>query len=71
MPSLRDIYKKHTGKYGMPGSSKFMSCVEFEELIVEANCLNDRFGSNQLAVQFNLSMMTQVEEIASERHLNM
>ena len=55
----------------MPGAPKFMSVCEFEDMIVEANCLNDKFGSKQLAAQYNLSMMTQVEEIDSERHINM
>ena len=71
LPALREVYKKFTGKFGLPGAPKYMSVVEFEDMIVECNCLNERFGSKQLAAQYNLSMMTQVEEIDSERHLNM
>ena len=46
LPSLKEVYKKKTGKFSMPGAPRFMSCIEFEDLIVEANCLNEKFGSN-------------------------
>jgi len=46
LPGLKEVYKKKTGKFSMPGAPKFMSCLEFEDLIVEANCLNEKFGSN-------------------------
>ena len=52
------VYKKHTDEISMPGAPKFMCCIEFEDMIVNANCLNERFGSKQLASMYNLSMMT-------------
>ena len=45
LPALREVYKKWTGKFGLPGAPKYMSVVEFEDMIVECNCLNERFGS--------------------------
>ena len=45
LPALRDVYKKFVGKFSMPGAPKFMSVCEFEDMIVEVNCLNDKFGS--------------------------
>ena len=71
IPALKDLYKKFSGKLALPGAPKYMSCLEFEDLIVNSNCLNEKFGSKQLCIMFNLSMMTQVEEIENERHLNM
>jgi len=46
LPSLKEVYKANTGKLSMPGAPKFMSCIEFEDMIVKANCLNEKFGSN-------------------------
>ena len=71
IPALKDIYKKFSGKLALPGAPKYMSCLEFEELIIKSNCLNEKFGSKQLCIMFNLSMMTCIEEIENERHLNM
>ena len=34
LPSLREIYKRNSGKLTMPGAPKFMSVVEFEDMIV-------------------------------------
>ena len=45
MPALREIYKKHTGRFSMPGAPKYMSVCEFEDMVVNANCLNEKFGS--------------------------
>ena len=71
LPTLKDIYRKFSGKIAMPGAPKYMCCLEFEQLISEANVLSDKFGVKQLSILFNLSMMTQVEEVESERHINM
>ena len=71
LPTLKDIYRKFSGKIAMPGAPKYMCCLEFEQLITEANVLSDKFGVKQLSILFNLSMMTQVDEVESERHINM
>ena len=44
LPGLKEVYKKNTGKFSMPGAPKFMTCIEFEDMIVGANCLNEKFG---------------------------
>ena len=71
LPLLKEIYKKNTGKAALPGAPKFMSLEEFSDLIVRCNCLSDNFGAKQIASQWNLSVMTQVDEIENDRHLNM
>ena len=48
-----------------------MSLTEFTELIVNSDCLSDNFGAKQIGSQFNLAMMTQVDEIYKDRHINM
>ena len=50
LPALREVYKRNSGKFSMPGAPKYMSVVEFENMIVTANCLNKNFGSNQLSI---------------------
>ena len=71
LPLLKEIYKKNTGKSALPGAPKFMSLEEFTDLIVNAKVLSDNFGAKQIASQWNLSIMTQVDEIDNDRHLNM
>ena len=48
-----------------------MSLGEFTELILNSDCLSDNFGGKQIGNQFNLAMMTQVDEIDKDRHINM
>ena len=71
LPTLREIYRKFSGKIAMPGAPKYMCCLEFEQLISETGCLSEKFGAKQLSILYNLSMMTQVEEVDNERHINM
>jgi len=68
---LRIVYNRWIGRFNEVGKPKFMSLAEFTDCISEINIFNEDFGVKQLAAAFNLSMMTQVEEIESERHINM
>ena len=59
LPSLKLVFKKFTAKKKSAGASnKMISVIEFVNMINEVNCFNERFGSNQLSVCFNLAMMT-------------
>ncbi len=40
-------------------------------MFADTGIFNDQFGSKMLPLQFSLSMMTQVDEIDSDRHMNM
>ena len=71
LPLLKEIYKTNCGKAALPGAPKFMSLEEFSDLIVNARCLSDNFGAKQIASQWNVSLMTQLDEIENDRHLNM
>jgi hypothetical protein len=41
------------------------------DLITESGVVNDSFGAKEIGVIYNLSMMTQVDEIHSTRHMDM
>lgn len=55
----------------MPGSPKFMSLDEFIDLITLAGVVDENFGSREIGPMFNLSMMTQKNELDFDRHINM
>ena len=71
LPALRDIYKKCAGSKQVSGSVKTMNAEEFKDMIENTYCLSEKFGSKQLAIYYNISMMTQLDEIEQDRHLNM
>ncbi len=71
LTGLRDVYRKWSGRNNAVGAPKFMSLSEFTDLMTEANVLNDDFGQKQVAVQFNLAMMTQIDEFENDKFLNM
>jgi hypothetical protein len=70
---LKEVYLAYLGKSAGPTASKYMSCLEFEDLITQANVYSRNFGSNSVSLYFNLSMMTQVDEIhiSFPKHMNM
>lgn len=68
---LLAVYSKYTGKYAMPGQPKFMSLDEFEELINTAGIVDETFGNRDIGPMFNLSMMSQKNELDFDRHFNM
>lgn len=71
LPVLKDIFKRNSGRYAAPGAPKFMSLFEFIDMLELGSVLQRDFNIKLLPQMFNLAMMTQVEEIESDRHLNM
>jgi hypothetical protein len=69
--TAQKLFDKYSGKYAMPGAQKFMSPVEFTELIEQSGIVNDFFTFKEILPVWNLSMMTQKDEINSDKHLNM
>ena len=55
----------------MPGAPRFMSMDEFFQMVSDAGVLDDNFGAREINPLYTLSMMTQKNEIDSDRHLNM
>jgi hypothetical protein len=68
---MKEIYQRFSGRFALPGNSKYMSLTEFMEMFLDSGIFNENFGYKQLPVQFSTSMMTQVDELDSERHMNM
>jgi len=55
-----------------PGTSKLTSSLEeFVTMLGNAGLLNEFFGNREAGPLWNLSMMTNTNEVASEKHLNM
>ena len=69
--TLFKIFSKYIGKYALPGAPHYMSIHEFIELVGQANVVNDDFGQREIGSIFNLAMMTRVDELAQEKHMNM
>lgn len=68
---LQAVYSKYSGKYALPGQTKYMSLDEFVEMVGQAGVVDDTFGAREIGPLFNLSMMTCKNELDSDRHLNM
>lgn len=40
-------------------------------MLLTANLMDETFGQREVGIQFNLAMMTQVNELDSDRHVKM
>ena len=48
-----------------------MCMNEFIDLVTQSGVIDDNFGAREISVLFNLSMMTQIDEVNKERHFQM
>ncbi len=71
MPAIKKIYERFSGKYALPGAPQYMSSDEFLDLIEVIGVISDHFGQREILPIFNCSMMTQKDELGSDRHINM
>ena len=67
LPVFKSIYKKYSGLKTLPGQRKFMSLEEFIRLMNEIKVFNDNCGERDAVLSYNLAMMTQVDELESDR----
>ena len=65
------LYKNYGGTHMKPGDQWFMTTDELENIFADAELINDQLVSRDIAVFYNLAMMTQVDEINKDRHLRM
>lgn len=56
--ALKQLYGKYSGKYAMPGATKYMSMDEFIEMITTSGVVDDTFGAREISPFYNLAMMT-------------
>lgn len=71
MPVLKMLYKQNSGRYAKPGYPAFMSLEEFQEMITCTSISSDSFGTREIGIHFNLSKMTEVNEVDSDKHMKM
>eukprot|EP01017_Pseudomicrothorax_dubius_P005020 TRINITY_DN11162_c0_g1_i1.p1 TRINITY_DN11162_c0_g1~~TRINITY_DN11162_c0_g1_i1.p1 ORF type:complete len:422 (+),score=86.12 TRINITY_DN11162_c0_g1_i1:71-1267(+) len=69
---VNQIYKKYSGRKSKPGMKKFMCLDELHTLANHAGLISeDSMVERDVDVIFNLSMMTQVDELYQNRHFEM
>jgi len=71
LTAVKKIYDNFSGKYALPGAPRFMSADEFYDLVDVTGIVNDDFGQREINPIFNCSMMTQKDELNSDKHINM
>jgi len=71
LPLIKQLYEKFSGKLSKPGQPKFMSMEELNAMLLNAGVCDEFFGQREIGIQFNLAMMTQVNEYEQERHIRM
>ena len=70
-PILKGAYKRYSGQKTLPGQKKFTSLEEFNRLMGDMKLLDDHFGERDSTLYFSLAMMTQVDELDSDRVFQM
>ena len=53
----------YSGREVLPNEETNMSMNEFIDLVTATRVVDDNFGAREISVLYNLSMMTQVDEI--------
>jgi hypothetical protein len=67
---IDNVYHKYSGAKTLPGKKKFMSLSEVKQLIDHSGIDKD-ITERDISISFNCSMMTQVDELTSERIFEM
>lgn len=68
---LQIVYNTNSRMQVKPGQKAFMCLPEFQFVCTAAGLMNDHFTARDIDFCFNLSMMTQVDELTSDRHCQM
>lgn len=69
--TLTKIYSKFSGKYALPGAPHYMSVHEFFDLVYSTKVVNEDFGQREIGSLYNLAMMTRMDELDQDMHINM
>lgn len=70
-PIIKALWNQNSGGHSNSKSNIFMGMDEFCYMVEAANCFSDQFGTQQLPPLFNLSMMTQTDELSKTRFMDM
>ncbi len=68
---LEEVYKKFSVKKVKPGQKSFMCLDEINDICKMANLYDENFVERDAFIAFNLSMMTQVDELNNDRIFQM
>jgi len=69
---LKKVFDLNSGKYAGPGTAtNFMSLEELIALFDKASLFNEKFAQAEMSIPFNLSMMTNKNELLNDKHINM
>lgn len=68
---LDTIYNKYSEKKVRPGEKKFMCLEELIDMCKHADLFDENFVERDVNLAFNMSMMTQVDEITKENLFRM
>lgn len=69
--TVTKLYTKYSGKYAVPGAPRYMSIDEFFDIICSTQVVNEEFGQREIGTLYNLAMMTRVDELNEDKHMNM
>lgn len=67
LPVIKLAYTRYSGDLAMPGQTKYMSLQEFTELVLDSGVVNEKFGEREIKPIYSVSMMTQRNEITSDK----
>ena len=70
-PVLENIYTQYSKKKVKPGQKKFMSLEELSAICKKADVYDEFFVERDSNLAFNLAMMTQFDELGSDRIFQM
>ena len=77
---FESLYQSRSGSHRMPGEKKydrgdnknsFMAFDEYVSIFSDSGLINDIFTERDTILSFAQSMMTQVDELESDRHMKM
>ena len=71
LKGVHSLYAKYSGRYALPSAPRFMSMDEFVSLVQDGGVVSDSFGEREITPIYSLSMMTQKDEVDSDRIQNM
>lgn len=71
LPIVQALFRKYSGLKTKPGQAKFTCLEELNNLAKDAQILDDNLVDRDLIVIFNQSMMTQVDELNSDKIFQM
>lgn len=66
-PIVDSLYRAYSKKKVKPGQRRFMSLDELSEICTKSGLFDENFVDRDVNLAFNLSMLTQVDELESDR----